>query len=175
MSDRALTPEYRCLLDCLSELRLAVNADLLWLCGELHAHQLISDDNEKSLRNRNVDEADRVAKLCSLAIDKVRLDPENYHVFLRVLKKKEQLFKEIIALLGEKCSSYTHNGSETTSTSVNNHSDSELDAGMCACIKYGTCHVPVYTQVYLLAVVWQPKFAYWLGYGREVGDYRVGL
>ena len=127
MSGRPLTPEYKCMRDCLTDLRLAVRADLLWLCGELHANRLISEDKERSLRNRNVDEADRVAELCSLLIDKVRLDPENYHVFLEILKKKERFFKEIIALLGD-YSADTQTGNEATSSpSANNHSEEELD------------------------------------------------
>lgn len=83
-------PEYECLKDCLPTLRVCAQNNLLSLSCELLAARLISDDNEESLRNSQIGEAERAAKLVSLVMNKIKEDCSNYHVFLDVLKKDDQ-------------------------------------------------------------------------------------
>ena len=93
------SPEYNCIVDCTRELRRSAKLNLLSLCAELLAARLINEDKERSLRNRNVDEADRAAELVSLVAIKVQEDPTNYHVFVAILKKDEQQYKTVVTLL----------------------------------------------------------------------------
>lgn len=86
--------------------------DLIALCGELLRARLINEDKERSLRNRNVEEADRAAELVSLITDKVKEDPENYHKFVTILKKDEQQYKALITLLEKSYESRTRGPTE---------------------------------------------------------------
>ena len=92
----AIAAEFESMKDCVPELRLSAKTNLLSLSGELLAARLISDENEESTRNRNVNEAARAADLVSLIIDKVREDPRNFHKFLRILKKNYQQYESVI-------------------------------------------------------------------------------
>ena len=105
------SPEYQCFLDCIPELRLSVKADLSALSGELLAARLIHPEKESSLRNRNVDEADRAADLVSLVLGKIEEDSANYHVFVKILKKDQPQYKTVIELLEEKYRSRINGGS----------------------------------------------------------------
>ena len=93
--------EYDCTIDCTPELRRSAEPNLLSLCAELLAARLVNEDKEKSLRNRNIEEADRAADLVSLVTNKVKEDLSNYHVFMRILKKDGRRYKTLITRLEE--------------------------------------------------------------------------
>ena len=94
------------MLDCTPELRRSVEFNLLPLCAELLAVRLINEDNERSLRNRNVEGAYRAADLVSLVTQKVRESPSNYQKFVAILKKDEKQYKTVIGRLEEKYKSH---------------------------------------------------------------------
>lgn len=108
----ANSPEYNSILDCIPELRRSVESNLISLCGELLRARLINEDKEKSLRNRNVEETDRAAELVSLVASKVQEKPENYRVFVGILKKDERQYEALITLLEESYESRTKGPTE---------------------------------------------------------------
>ena len=82
------------------ELRTAVKGDLTGLSGHLFAEGLISDDNCSELRNRNVEEADRAARLVELVQRRIKLDPQNYFKFIDVLVERDsQYYSSILRTL----------------------------------------------------------------------------
>lgn len=105
--------EYNSMLDCVPELRLSAGANIIWLCSHLLAARLINEDKEKSLRNGNVNEAERAAELISLVLDKVKENSENYHSFVKILNKDTDQFKSVLDLLEEKFCSRTASLTET--------------------------------------------------------------
>ena len=84
------SPEFNAILDCIPELRLAVQPNIISLSGQLLAARLINRDKEKALRNKNAEEAERAADLVDLVSGKVEEDPKNYHKFVEILKKDKQ-------------------------------------------------------------------------------------
>ena len=101
------SPEYNAIFDCIHELRLAVQPNLISLSGQLLSARLLNRDKEKSLRNRNVEEADRAADLVDLIIGKVEEDSKNYHKFIEILKRDKQ-YNTVTSKLDE--SYRSHNG-----------------------------------------------------------------
>ena len=94
--------EYNCMIDCTPQLRSVAEPNLLSLCAELLAARLINVDNDKSLRNRNVDEPYRAAELISLVTNKVKENSANYHVFVAILEKDEQRYSSVLTRLKER-------------------------------------------------------------------------
>ena len=94
--------EYNCMIDCTPELRCSAEPNLLSLGAELLAARLISEDKEKSLRNRTVDEADRAAELISQITTKVKENSANYRVFVGILEKDERRYSSVLTRLKEK-------------------------------------------------------------------------
>ena len=80
----------------------AVRGDLIELSGHLLAGGLISDNNCSELKNRNIEEADRAARLVELVRIKVELDPQNYFKFIRVLEKDSHYYSDILRTLSDK-------------------------------------------------------------------------
>ena len=96
------TPEYRTIVQCTPELTAAVKDDLTSLSGELLAAGLIAEDNAANLGNQFIDKAQRAARLLEYVRNRVSLDPDNYHSFVRLLEKRRDDHKDILKILDEK-------------------------------------------------------------------------
>ena len=94
--------EYQTLLSCTSELICAVRSDLTGLSGRLRTEGLISANNCSELRNRNVEEADRAARLVELVQIKVELNSQNYFKFICVLERESRYYSDILRILHDK-------------------------------------------------------------------------
>ena len=91
--------EYRTLIDCTSELRVAVRSTLVSLSGSLLANRLISFDNDIKLRDPVKSELERSARLIELVQDKVRLNTRHYHSFIGILRENQDQYSDILQLL----------------------------------------------------------------------------
>ena len=85
--------------DCVPQLRHSVKANILTLGGELLAARLISDEHEERLRDTNVNERERAAKLVSLVLNKVQEASQHYHAFVDILKKDLSQHETVIQQL----------------------------------------------------------------------------
>lgn len=96
------SPEYKTIIQCTPNLTTAVKDDLPSLSGELLAAGLIADDNQAALNNQFVDKAHRAAQLVGFVRNRVSLDTDNYHSFIRLLETRKDEHREILKILGEK-------------------------------------------------------------------------
>ena len=78
------TPEYRTMLHCTRALRTAVQPHLFILGASLISEDLISTDNDSDLRNTMHSEPGHAARLVEILQLKVKLEPQNYHTFVRM-------------------------------------------------------------------------------------------
>ena len=101
------TVEYQTIVSCTTKLMAAVCSDLVRLSGCLLEKGLISQENASGLRNRNIEEADRAARLVDLVQLKVKLDSKNYIQFTSILKEDEHHYSDILRILRETYSSLT--------------------------------------------------------------------
>ena len=95
----AESQEYKTLIRYTPEIRTAVKSHLTSLGGKLIASNLISPENDARLRNLSISEEDRAAELVSLILDKVKLNKENYEIFLDVLRTSGGHFNDILSKL----------------------------------------------------------------------------
>ena len=93
------TLEYQTLISCTTKLRAAVCADLVCLSGCLLERGLILPGNASELTNRNVEEADRAARLVELIQHKVNLDSQNYVKFIDILEENRHHYSDILDIL----------------------------------------------------------------------------
>ena len=96
------SPEYRTIIQCTPNLTTAVKNDLTSLSDELLAAGLIAEDNAAALGNQFVDKAHRAAQLVGFVRNRVSLDTDNYHSFIRMLEKRKDDHKDILKILDEK-------------------------------------------------------------------------
>ena len=96
------SPEYRTIIRCTPDLTTALGGDLTQLSGELLAAGLIAENNAAALRNPFIDKAERAAKLMGFVRNRVSLDTDNYHSFIRVLETRRADHKDILQILDKK-------------------------------------------------------------------------
>ena len=80
------TQEYTALKELVPQLRLAIQPSLVTLSGHLLAKGLITDEEEAELRNESKSKQNRAADLISMVLNKVKLDPTHFKIFIDVLK-----------------------------------------------------------------------------------------
>ena len=95
------TAEYKTIIKCTSKLTTAVKNNITALSGHLLSNELISSDNDTDLRNTQLSELDRAAKLVQLVRCRVQLSPVNFHKFIKVLEEEKQNYEHIIVDLKE--------------------------------------------------------------------------
>ena len=95
------TPEYQTVVTHVESLRLAVRPNLVSLGGALIARELISPDNESSLRNQMFPVAQRAARFVELVQNKIEQDASNYHRFIEVLERDKIQYETILSRLQE--------------------------------------------------------------------------
>ena len=95
------------MVSCTTKLTAAVCNDLIRLSGCLLEKGLISQENASGLRNRNIEEADRAARLVDLVQQKVKLDFQNYVQFTSILEDDKHHYSDILKILREAHSSLT--------------------------------------------------------------------
>ena len=93
------------MVSCTTKLTAAVCSGLVRLSGCLLEKGLISQENASGLRNRNIEEADRAARLVDLVQQKVKLDSQNYVQFTSILEEDEHHYSDILRILREAYSS----------------------------------------------------------------------
>ena len=91
--------EYRTLKRYIPEIITAVKSNLTSLSGRLLSRNLISPENDAKLRNQTRDEEDRAAELVTLLLDKVKLNKENYRIFIDVLRTSGDHFNDLLSKL----------------------------------------------------------------------------
>ena len=93
------------MVSCTTKLTAALCNDLVRLSGCLFEKGLISRENASGLRNRNIEEADRAARLIDLVQQKVKLDSQNYVQFTSILEEDKHHYSDILKILREAYSS----------------------------------------------------------------------
>jgi hypothetical protein len=93
------TPEYKTLKKYMPQIITAIQTDLTTLSVQLLAKNLISEENASRLRNERLNQNDRAADLVSFVLNQVKLNSENYKVFISILKESGRHFDEILKLL----------------------------------------------------------------------------
>ena len=94
----AESQEYKTLKRYIPKVRTAIKSHLTSLGGKLIPSNLISPENDARLRNLSISEEDRAAELVSLMLDKVKLNKENYGIFLDVLRTSGDHFNDIATI-----------------------------------------------------------------------------
>ena len=111
----AESQEYRTLKRYITEVRTAVKSDLTSLSGSLLSRNLISPENEANLRNQTRNQEDRAAELVSLLLEKVKLNKENYRIFIDVLRTSGDHFNDLLSKLEPPEARESHGGVATDS------------------------------------------------------------
>ena len=94
------TQEYQALIRLVTELRTAVQRDLIALSGRLLSRGLISTDNDNFLRDELRTKESRAAELVSIVLDKVKLNPKpNFAIFFNILKESGDHYNDLIKLI----------------------------------------------------------------------------
>lgn len=93
------SPEYRTIIRAFSHLTSAVQHTLISLSSELIATQLISPEIGTSLINGSRDKIERAFELVALVTNKIKQNPQNYHVFVEVLTKNGTCYQEVLQQL----------------------------------------------------------------------------
>ena len=89
---------YDRIVRCGPKLRIAFQDKLLSLTENLRAASLITDDNVVEVNSVNQLRTERAARLLELIRNKVRLDPDNYNKFVKVLQQDPQQYKDILTI-----------------------------------------------------------------------------
>ena len=90
----AESQEYNILKRYTTEFRTAVKSNLTSLGGRFFSSNLISRENDATLRNHSMSEEHRAAELVSLLLDKVILNKENYGKIIDILKTSGDHFND---------------------------------------------------------------------------------
>ena len=93
------TREYATIKKANHKLLKAVQNNIIALGAALFAEDLITDDNYTSLKNETRSEVIRAAELVGYVMNKVEQDPENYHIFIKVLLEEGAAYKEVLKIL----------------------------------------------------------------------------
>lgn len=109
------SPEHRTIVQCTPHLTkaLKIHLELVTLSGELHAAGLIAEDNATALASHFINPAERAAQLVGLVRNKISLNIENYHSFIKVLKQRQDAHKDILKILVEKYEEIIMNDGES--------------------------------------------------------------
>ena len=91
--------EYKTMIDLTSQLRLAVKSELISLSGSLLSKWLISPEGDAELRNINLSEVQRSAKLVEMVQYKVQQDSRHYWFFIGILKENQDHYRDILQLM----------------------------------------------------------------------------
>lgn len=91
--------EYNTLRSYIPEVTTAVKANLTSLSGRLLSRNLISSESDAKLRNESKSEEVRAADLVSLVLDKVKLNKENYRIFIDILRTSGAHFSDLLSKL----------------------------------------------------------------------------
>ena len=111
------------MVSCTTKLTAAVCSDLVRLSGCLLEKGLISQENASGLRNRNIEEANRAARLVDVVQQKVKLDSRNYVQFTSILEEDKHHYSDILRILKGAYSSLS------------------LMQGTCTCMCIYTCRL----------------------------------
>ena len=93
------SPEYRTIIRACSHLTFAVQHTLISLSCDLIATQLISPEIGTSLTNDSRNKLERALELVTFVTNKIKQDPQNYHVFVEILKKNGTCYQEVLQQL----------------------------------------------------------------------------
>ena len=80
---------------------IAFTFDMKWLAEEMNVLGLLSDyDRDTVCKGKSIlDDSDKTGILISALFYKINLRPQNLTEFVKILKKKQKIYQEIIALL----------------------------------------------------------------------------
>ena len=85
-------------MKCTRVLRTAVQTHLFSLGASLLSEELISTDNDCDIRNTMHSEPERAARLIEILQLQVKLEPQNFHIFLSVLNNDRDIFTDILKI-----------------------------------------------------------------------------
>lgn len=90
------TLEYKRLKGVTEKLNIAVRNCIIPLSQCLFQVNLIGDVEFAILHNTKNDNVERASKLVLFVIDKVGLNPRNYHLFVKILLNNRQMYRDIL-------------------------------------------------------------------------------
>ena len=100
MADGAYTQEYRALKRLVPELRIAVQRNIVTLSGILLSKALISSEVDSLLRDElSRSKESRAAELVSIILDKVKINRENFTIFIDILKACGDHYSDLVKLI----------------------------------------------------------------------------
>ena len=133
----AESQEYKTLKRYIPEVTTAIKSNLTSLSGGLLSRDLISQENDALLRNQLKSEEDRAADLVSLVLDKVKLNKENYRIFIDILRTSGDHFKDLLSNLELSEAQETCQQTTLQAVTTSAISDSRLAIGVlgmtCGC------------------------------------------
>ena len=104
------TAEYRTIINCTPVLVTAVQSNLAELSSYLLRQHLITSDNDRELRNGMYLKRERAARLVELMQDKVKLNPDNYYTFIKILEKDRRYYRDILEVMKKTHDALTEGG-----------------------------------------------------------------
>ena len=91
--------EYRIIRKNRTLLKNAMVNDVVYLSDELLGLDMISDDNHTDLMDNALNKRQRVEKLMTYIENRVKLNPDNFTNFVKVLKTKEEYYSKALQVL----------------------------------------------------------------------------
>ena len=91
--------EYRAILKATGKLTKTFRNNITSICAELVAKDLITPDQQRSLRNPNHDPLERAADLVQLLTDKVEANSANYHTLVKILEEDTATYNDVLESL----------------------------------------------------------------------------
>ncbi len=96
--------EYTTLMNCADKLEIALHKDRD-MTHFLHKSGLISEETYDSVsdpRSTTLNPREKASVLVQDIKDKVRLNPENYHILIQYLRENQWQYKDILDILSKK-------------------------------------------------------------------------
>ncbi len=93
--------EYKTLKKYMPVITTAIKDDLTELSARFVSKGIISPGYAAKLRNQSKSEEDRAADLVSLLLDKVKLNKENYRIFIDILRTSGAHFSDLLSKLDQ--------------------------------------------------------------------------
>ena len=87
------SPEYNRLKELTGRLKLAIEPDLIDLADDLLQEKLITKDTNWLMYSRYCGSSSKAAELVKAVLKKVQSSPEDYHKFVKVLKRNSKKYK----------------------------------------------------------------------------------
>lgn len=95
-------PEFEAYLSCVSELELSLKDNCSLIIEDLNSQGLLKSDvyeQLKDVKNNNLSSKERSSMIVTSVREYIEIAPANYNKFIKIMKKHEKLFADVIKKL----------------------------------------------------------------------------